>query len=93
MPTHYYFIIIPILIFFGVDMYLRFFKKDIYHNIAKRKLINGILLIPLFPFIIYGIMVHKQNFDKTLWIGISACAILCCFGVIHSSLNRLKNDE
>lgn len=93
MPTHYYFIIIPLLIYVGIDMYLRFFKKDIYHHIAQRKLINGIVSIPLLPFIIYGIMVHKQNFDKTLWMGISACCILCCFRIIYLSLHRLKNDE
>lgn len=93
MPSYYYFLIIPLLIFFVIDVCLRVFKKDIYHNIAKRKLINGIVLMPLFPFIIYGIMVHKQNFDKTLWIGISACCILCCFRIIHLSLKRLKNND
>lgn len=93
MPTHYYFIIIPLLIYYGIDRYFRFCKTDIYHNIAKRKLINAVVFIPLFPFIIYGIMVHRHDFDKNLWIGISACCILCCFRVIHWSLNRLKNEE
>lgn len=93
MPTHFYFIIIPVLVYFGVDRYLKFFKKEIYQNIAKRKLINGIVFIPLCPFIIYGIMVYNHDFDKNLWIGISACCILCCFSVIHWSLDKLKNDE